>query len=350
MSSSQNILIRYDYDPLDRLAANESPNEPKSQRFYCKSRLATEIQGAMQHSIVQHGDQLLAQVQNDGTARDTALLATDQQRSVLQTLKGNQPPNPIAYAPHGHHPAINGLLSLLGFNGERPDPVTGCYLLGNGYRAFNPTLMRFNSPDSLSPFGKGGLNIYTYCFGDPINWNDQTGKSPLLKSLMKFTETKINEAHNFVLRNIANAAPNIADQIDINTVVKSLEKAKNKLTPNKLVKYSIDPEKLQRKLFNKAEDHLSQKRFERSHDVLKAAFDGKRTFALNAARKKSLKKSDLLKEYNYAISNSQIANVNQTVRLAPPSYHSVPPPLYNEVTSQADNPALTAANIRENQS
>jgi RHS repeat-associated protein len=64
---------------------------------------------------------------------------------------------------------------LLGFNGQRAEPVTGHYLLGNGYRAFNPVLMRFNSPDSLSPFGKGGVNAYGYCQGNPINRSDPTG-------------------------------------------------------------------------------------------------------------------------------------------------------------------------------
>ncbi|WP_147458691.1 RHS repeat-associated core domain-containing protein, partial [Pseudomonas savastanoi] len=36
-------------------------------------------------------------------------------------------------------------------------------------------LMRFNSPDSLSPFGKGGMNAYAYCAGDPVNRSDPTG-------------------------------------------------------------------------------------------------------------------------------------------------------------------------------
>ncbi|WP_350617515.1 RHS repeat-associated core domain-containing protein, partial [Pseudomonas sp. HY7a-MNA-CIBAN-0227] len=71
----------------------------------------------------------------------------------------------MAYSVYGHRPAESGVASVLGFNGERADPVTGHYLLGNGYRAFNPVLMRFNSPDSWSPFGKGGINAYGYCGG-----------------------------------------------------------------------------------------------------------------------------------------------------------------------------------------
>jgi RHS repeat-associated protein len=130
----------------------------------------------MRYSIVQHGEQLLAQQRGEAGAPDTTLLATDQQRSVLQTLKADHPAHPIAYSPYGHRTAENGLLSLLGFNGERPDSLTGCYLLGNGHRAFNPVLMRFNSPDSLSPFGKGGLNAYAYCEGEPVLGSDPTGR------------------------------------------------------------------------------------------------------------------------------------------------------------------------------
>ena len=67
------------------------------------------------------------------------------------------------------------LSSVLGFNGERIDPVLGGYHLGNGYRLYSPSLRRFTSPDSMSPFGKGGINPYTYCEGDPINNTDPTG-------------------------------------------------------------------------------------------------------------------------------------------------------------------------------
>ncbi|MNY11950.1 hypothetical protein D3C86_1450070 [compost metagenome] len=131
----------------------------------------------MRYSIIQHNDLLLAQHHRQNDVLETTLLSTDWQRSVLQTLTTNHQRQPIAYSPYGHRAAGNGLTSLLGFNGERSDPVTGQYLLGNGYRAFNPLLMRFNCPDSLSPFGEGGLNTYAYCQGDPVNLNDPSGRA-----------------------------------------------------------------------------------------------------------------------------------------------------------------------------
>ncbi|VVP61577.1 hypothetical protein PS870_06377 [Pseudomonas fluorescens] len=69
----------------------------------------------------------------------------------------------------------NDSSSLLGFNGERIDPILDGYHLGNGYRPYSPSLRRFTSPDSLSPFGQGGINPYAYCEGDPINHTDPTG-------------------------------------------------------------------------------------------------------------------------------------------------------------------------------
>lgn len=195
-SPRENVLCQYHYDPLDRLISHALPDTPERQRFYCKNRLATEVQGAMHCSIVQHGDQLLAQQHSEGDAPDTVLLATDQPRSVLQSLKANRPPQPIAYSPYGHCSIESGFMSLLHFNGERPDSVTGHYLLGNGYRAFNPVLMRFNSPDSMSPFGKGGLNAYAYCLGDPVNLYDPDGTAGILNfasSVYRSAIKKINK-------------------------------------------------------------------------------------------------------------------------------------------------------------
>lgn len=65
--------------------------------------------------------------------------------------------------------------NVIGFNGQSYDAVSGTYLLGNGYRAYNPRLRTFHSQDSLSPFGVAGINRYQYCHLDPINFTDPSG-------------------------------------------------------------------------------------------------------------------------------------------------------------------------------
>jgi RHS repeat-associated protein len=69
----------------------------------------------------------------------------------------------------------------LGYNGILLEAMPSGYLLGNGYRLYTPTLRRFNSPDSLGPFGQGGFNCYVYCGGDPVNFVDPGGRSRLSK-------------------------------------------------------------------------------------------------------------------------------------------------------------------------
>ncbi|MBV7479280.1 MULTISPECIES: RHS repeat-associated core domain-containing protein [unclassified Pseudomonas] len=168
------ILRKYQYDALDRLASDTLTDISVRKRFYCRSRLSTEVQGAVTYSLFQSGDQLLAQQRFHGAIREAILIATDQQRSVLRSVDVNAP-EASAYTPYGHRSGRDEFTSLLAFNGEWRDALTGHYLLGNGYRAFNPVLMRFNSSDSFSPFGKGGVNGYAYCQGDPINNSDPTG-------------------------------------------------------------------------------------------------------------------------------------------------------------------------------
>ena len=69
--------VLYAYDPLDRLIQTAG-----IRRFYNNSRMTTEIQGAVQRSVFQVGDQLLA----EGGSGVSNLLATDLQRSVLHTV------------------------------------------------------------------------------------------------------------------------------------------------------------------------------------------------------------------------------------------------------------------------
>lgn len=80
----------------------------------------------------------------------------------------------LSYTAYGYLPAR--VTAGLGFNGELRDSVMQAYALGNGHRFYRPTLMRFLSPDAISPFGRGGVNAYCYCEGDPINNVDPSGR------------------------------------------------------------------------------------------------------------------------------------------------------------------------------
>ena len=166
-SLGKNTVRHFVYDPLDRFIGVNA-----TLLFYNQTRLATEIEGERKRQLFEYDAQPLA-LQQDGAT--CALLATDIQTSVLHSVSADGTQQAASYTPFGHHSDAKTLHSVSGFNGERPDPVTGHYLLGQGYRAFNPVLMRFNSPDSLSPFGEGGINAYGYCGGDPLNRIDPTG-------------------------------------------------------------------------------------------------------------------------------------------------------------------------------
>ena len=167
----------YAYDPLDRHVISQGANADNTQLFYCRDRVATEHRGNVGLRIFECEEAVLSyQVHQNGTPK-ALLIAGEENRSTLTVLNNSQQ-HLIAYTPYGHHLQEADTPQLLGFNGERFDPFTGYYLLGNGYRAFNPVLMRFNSPDSWSPFGEGGINAYAYCAGDPVNREDPTGHMP----------------------------------------------------------------------------------------------------------------------------------------------------------------------------
>ena len=89
------------------------------------------------------------------------------------------------YSPHGVRSTATASTGVVGFNGEFFHAALGCYALGNGHRVYNPRLMRFISPDALSPFLKGGINAYAYCLNDPVNGRDPSGKVPFLKSAVQ---------------------------------------------------------------------------------------------------------------------------------------------------------------------
>ena len=104
------------------------------------------------------------------------LLATNSQNSIIIACAQGKT-GLVNYLPFGFAPALSQIPIRLKFTGEQQDPITGFYLLGNGYRSFSPALGRFVSSDTVSPFGNGGLNSYAYCNGDPVNLVDPEGRA-----------------------------------------------------------------------------------------------------------------------------------------------------------------------------
>ncbi|MDR0218539.1 MAG: hypothetical protein LBI71_06600 [Enterobacteriaceae bacterium] len=163
---------RYGYDAAGRLALHRQ-NAQTQELYYQGSTRVMEIQreSGAQTRLVQANGATAAVITDAGAS----LLGTDPQGSVLLSQQGSGSPARYRYTPYGQQAADGQNPLLPGYTGERADPLGGGYHLGNGYRTYNPVLMRFTAPDSLSPFGAGGLNPYAYCLGDPVNRSDPSG-------------------------------------------------------------------------------------------------------------------------------------------------------------------------------
>lgn len=165
-------LTAYRYDPHDQLQAVTPQGDTQTLRFYQGTRVTDTWHDDHHVQLLYHEGQPLGQ-QTPSDNEQTLLLLTDAKHSVIGENQGSAVRS-VVYGAYGERDENSNLQSLLAFNGEAVES-TGWYLLGNGYRAYNPSLMRFHSPDSLSPFGSGGLNCYMYCAGNPIAFSDPTG-------------------------------------------------------------------------------------------------------------------------------------------------------------------------------
>lgn len=167
-----------------QIGSNEATVEERVWHFYQNDRVVTECSGkGTRHILWSQG---IAMAQLD-LAKAVSILQVDHANSVLGMAD-----DVMAYTPYGHFEAGHSA-TLLAFNGQRFDLIARGYALGNGYRTYSPSLARFCSPDTLSPFSNGGLNAYSYCEGDPVNRIDPSGHFSLLKPRTWFrtSETKV---------------------------------------------------------------------------------------------------------------------------------------------------------------
>ncbi|MEN8518037.1 RHS repeat-associated core domain-containing protein [Burkholderia sp. RS02] len=164
---------RYGYDAHNRLVSQYTGHNTIRELYYRGNTLVNEVNAALrlEKRLIHVGGTCV------GVAEDNnmTLLATDHHGSPVWSLRSGQPTGKQhVWSPWGQSKDSDNKM-LPGFNGERIDLVSAVYHLGNGYRAYSPVLMRFHCPDSLSPFGPGGINPYTYCSGDPVNHIDPSG-------------------------------------------------------------------------------------------------------------------------------------------------------------------------------
>lgn len=160
----------YQYDALNRLVSQHVSGGDVRELYYRGNTLVNEVlaAGREETRLIKRGGHCLGMSQGE----NLTLTGTDHNSSLIWSENKTDGATRHNWSPYG---SGNPVDLLPGFNGERCDPVSGSYHLGNGYRAYNPVLMRFNCPDSLSPFGEGGINPYAYCAGDPVNFTDPTG-------------------------------------------------------------------------------------------------------------------------------------------------------------------------------
>lgn len=136
--------------------------------FYCKNLLVSVVENAGATSLFRSTHLPLASVHDNRRY----LLGVDDSNSVLSSCSPFAVTT-VSYGPYGSPSSDRS--TTLGFNGAYLDSFTGQYPLGNGYRFYAPSTMRFCAPDNVSPFGAGGINGYSYTYGDPINRSDPSG-------------------------------------------------------------------------------------------------------------------------------------------------------------------------------
>lgn len=138
--------------------------------FYQENTLASVVASGRASRYVRTKEVILCDRSGDGSP--ASLLACELSGTVSVAASQNKLLG-FRYTPYGRRFETLSEATQLGFNGEYLLPGLALYLLGNGYRAYNPGTMRFVSPDSISPFH--ALNAYSYCSNDPTNKADPSG-------------------------------------------------------------------------------------------------------------------------------------------------------------------------------
>lgn len=191
--STGTTRLKFGYDDLGRLRAlftfgnNDSPRgfqfHYREGKIYARSQVTTNSHmwnGVTQRKMILLNESPGCFLQQccdlkKGTEQPAQYTfeLRDATGTVFATLNGDGKLHYHLYSPYGQRWRGGEWEDWLGFKGEvlLPDET---YYFGS-YRAYDPKLMSFCSPDSWSPFGRGGPAAYAYCAGDPVNYHDPSG-------------------------------------------------------------------------------------------------------------------------------------------------------------------------------
>lgn len=157
----------YHYDPQGKLRSR-SKLSARTDWFYQLGTATpvrnSECTGSKHLRISRIAEHVAALTNQD---RQSHLLIADRMGTPLVAYEEGHDPALIKCTPYG----ITDTPLTTAWSGELFDEVSGTYHLGE--RQYSPTLMRFTTPDSWSPFGDGGINSYAYL--DPVNCPDPDG-------------------------------------------------------------------------------------------------------------------------------------------------------------------------------
>ena len=167
---------------------------PTAKYFYQGNKLISVLASGQPARYLRAEEMILSELV---AGAPTASLLACELGGTVTVAAVSEDLSPFKYTPFGLRYKTLSETTQLGFNGEYLRPELGAYLLGNGYRAFNPKLMRFTAPDSFGPFVV--LNVYGYCGGDPVNRRDPSGHITVNRmNKFKAHKKNLNKAINEV--------------------------------------------------------------------------------------------------------------------------------------------------------
>jgi len=164
--------VTYRYNPSGQLT-DRLVNQTLTRDFFSADQLTHTLTGNDSVQLIGDMGALFAVSKVTDGIRQTILVGTDAQGSVR--VEAGNTTRARHYTAHGSDNSRAGNLAF-GYAGEQREPLSGVYMPG-GNRPYDPLLMCFLAPDTESPFGRGGINPYAWCAGDPVNRVDPDGHS-----------------------------------------------------------------------------------------------------------------------------------------------------------------------------